>query len=565
MDCAPEMNCLATVNGVTLARCMDRWDYIVVGAGSAGCVLAHRLSADPGVRVLLLEAGPPDRSPYIHVPAAIIKAVGNPKLDWCHLAEPDPSRFGKVDLWPAGRTLGGSSSINGMLFVRGAREDFDGWAALGNAGWSYDEVLPYFRRLENSEVGEPDVRGSGGPMQVSRLRTTHPLGGVFLEAAAQCGAPLNPDYNGRVQEGASPPQVTQRNGWRWSSARAFLHSVRHRPNLRVETDAAVAELLFDGARCAGVRLLRGAGGEGDESRLRRLAPGGEVVLAAGALGSPALLMRSGIGPGAALQSLGIAPRIDRPDVGGNLQEHPNSVVCARVNVRTYNQDATPLRMALNAGRWLLTGRGPASSPYPHAVAFLRSDPSEPCPDLQFLFGPFAFSFDERGILPYSGPAVSIVVNTCRPRARGRLHLRSADPAAPPRIEHALLSDEDDLRRQIAGCRIARQLLSAPAFAPWVTGEYLPGPAVQSDAQWEEHVRRTTFLGYHPVGTCRMGIDDDAVVSPALDVRGVAGLSVADASVMPRQIAANTNAATMMIAEKASDLILARRRGLARVA
>jgi choline dehydrogenase len=241
------------------------------------------------------------------------------------------------------------------------------------------------------------------------------------------------------------------------------------------------------------------------------------------------------------------------------------VVCAGVNVRTYNQDATPLRMALNAGRWLLTGRGPASSPYPHAVAFLRSDPSEPCPDLQFLFGPFAFSFDERGILPYTGPAVSIVVNTCRPRTRGRLHLRSADPAAPPRIEHALLADDDDLRRQIAGARIARRLLAAPAFAPWVTGEYLPGPAVQSDAQWEEHVRRTTFLGYHPVGTCRMGIDDDAVVSPALDVRGVAGLSVADASVMPRLIAANTNAATMMIAEKASDLILARRRGLARAA
>jgi len=255
------MNCLATADGVTLVRCMDRWDYIVVGAGSAGCVLANRLSADPGVRVLLLEAGPPDRSPYIHVPAAIIKAVGNPNLDWCHLAEPDPSRFGKVDLWPAGRTLGGSSSINGMLFVRGAREDFDGWAALGNAGWSYDDVLPCFRRLENSEVGEPDVRGSGGPMQVSRLRTTHPLGGVFLEAAAQCGAPLNPDYNGRVQEGASPPQVTQRNGWRWSSARAFPM-----PNTRFRRRGEVV------ATWRGVRGYTGSAGPDKPSRARPRAP-----------------------------------------------------------------------------------------------------------------------------------------------------------------------------------------------------------------------------------------------------------------------------------------------------
>ena len=545
---------------------MERWDYIIVGAGSAGCVLANRLSADPSLRVLLLESGPPDRSPYIHVPAAIIKAVGNPALDWCLLAEPDPSRHGKVDLWPAGRTLGGSSSINGMLYVRGAREDFDGWAALGNAGWSYAEVLPYFQRLEASEVGDPKLRGKDGPLHEQRLRTTHPLGPVFLEAAAQCGAPLNPDYNGVTQEGASPPQVTQRDGWRWSSARAFLGPARGRANLRIETGATVAALEFDGRRCSGVRLQPGAGTAGDGAALqRRLAPGGEVVLAAGALGSPKLLMLSGIGPAQDLRALGIAPRVDRAAVGGNLQEHPNSLVCAHVGVHTYNQDATPLRMAWNAARWLLTGRGPASSPYPHAVAFLRSDPSEPCPDLQFLFGPFAFSFDERGILPYLGPAVSIVVNTCRPRARGSLHLRSADPAAPPRIEHALLSDADDLRRQVAGCRIARQLLSAPAFAPWGTREYLPGPGVDDDAQWEAHIRRTSFLGYHPVGTCRMGNDDDAVVTPELAVRGVDGLSVADASVMPRLIAANTNAATMMIAEKASDLLLLRRRAAARAA
>lgn len=538
---------------------MQAWDYIIVGAGSAGCVLANRLSANPQCRVLLLESGPPDRSPYIHVPAALIKAIGNPRYDWCLLAEPDATRYGKVDLWPAGRTLGGSSSINGMLFVRGAREDFDAWAALGNAGWAFDDVLPAFKRLENSRFGDDALRGRDGPMHVQGLRTTHELGGVFLNAAQQCGAPLNDDYNGATQEGAAKPQVTQRDGWRWSSARAFLDPARSRPNLRIETGVTVQGLEFESGstgspRCSGVRL---AGMEG-EAAVRRLAPGGEVILAAGSLGSPKLLMHSGIGPAATLREHGLAVRVARDAVGANLQEHPNSLVCASVNVRTFNMDATPWRMFRNAVRWMFTGRGPASSPYPHAVAFLRSSADEPRPDLQFLFGPFAFSFDERGILPYLGPAVSIVVNTCRPRGRGRVTLRSADPLAPVRIEHALLADDDDLRRQVAGCRIARQLLQAPAFASYETREYLPGPATQDDDAWIEHIRRTTFLGYHPVGTCRMGNDDDAVVTPQLRVRGVEGLRVADASVMPRLVSANTNAATMMIGERAAEMILASR-------
>ncbi len=526
---------------------MSNWDYIIVGAGSAGCVLANRLSARPDLRVLLLESGPADRSPYLHVPAALIKAVGNPRYDWCLLAEPDGSRFGKVDLWPAGRVLGGSSSINGMLFVRGAREDFDDWAAAGNPGWSFDDVLPCFRRLETTAFGEAELRGREGPMQVSRLQTTHRLGPVFLDAARERGIAINPDYNGATQEGAAEPQVTQRRGWRWSSARAFLAPVRGRRNLRVDTGVDVQRLDFDAAkRCTGVVTRTGT---------HALAPGGEVILAAGTLGSPKLLLRSGIGPGADLQAAGISVRVDAADVGANLQEHPNSLVCAHVNVRTYNMDATPLRMLRNAAYWALTGRGPASSPYPHAVAFLRSSPDEPRPDLQFLFGPFAFSFDERGILPYDGPAVSIVVNTCRPQARGRLRLNPSDAAGNVRIEHELLSHPDDLRRQIAGCRIARDLLGAPAFEPWMRGEYLPGPAAQSDEEWTTHIRRTSFLGYHPVGTCRMGADANAVVTSRLSVRGVEGLRVADASIMPRIVSANTNAATMMIGEKASDMIL----------
>lgn len=532
---------------------MDRWDYIVVGAGSAGCVLAHRLSSDPSVRVLLLEAGPPDRSPYIHVPAAIIRAVGNPALDWCLRAEPDPSRDGKVDLWPAGRTLGGSSSINGMLYVRGAREDFDGWAALGNDGWAYADVLPYFRRLERSEVGEEPLRGKSGPMHVSRLRTTHPLGGVFLDAARECGIETNPDYNGATQEGASAPQVTQRRGWRWSSARAYLGTARGRRNLEIRTDTVCEGLEFSGTRCTGVRVRR-AGGP-----VQTLLAEAEVVLSAGSLGSPRLLMLSGIGPGEALQALGIEVRADRAGVGANLQEHPNTPVCASVNVRTYNVEIGSINIVRHLATWLLTGRGPASSPYPHAVAFVRSRPAEPRPDLQMLFGPFAFAFDERGIVPYTKPAVSIVANACHPRSRGRLRLRSPDPSAPPLIEHALLSDDEDLRRQIDACRLARRLLGSRAFAPYVVGEILPGPPTESDADWERHVRRTSFLGYHPVGTCRMGSDPDAVVTPELKVRGASALRVVDASIMPRQIAANTHAATMMIAEKASDLILADRR------
>ena len=531
------------------------WDYIIVGAGSAGCVLANRLSANPALRVLVLEAGPEDRSPYLHVPAALIKAVGHPRYDWCLLAEPDESRGGKVDLWPAGRTLGGSSAINGMLYVRGARSDFDRWAALGNQGWSYDEVLPCFRRLESTPFGEARWRGREGEMFVSPLRTRHPLGSVFVDAAAELGLPRNPDYNGESQEGAAEPQVTQRRGWRWSSARAFLHPVRSRPNLTVHTGALVQRLEFEGTRCRGV-LARLSDGTTQQFTL---ATGGEVVLSAGSLGSPKLLMLSGIGPGADLQALGVSVRADRSDVGRHLQEHPNSVVCAHVVGHTYNMDATPWRMLRNAAFWLFTGRGPASSPYPHAVAFARSHPQEPEPDLQFLFGPFAFSFDEQGIRPYHGPAVSIVFNTCRPQTRGRLRLRSADPSAPVRIEHRLLEHPDDLRRQLAGARIARQLLQTRAFAPHIRSEYLPGPAVADEAAWIEHIRQTSFLGYHPVGTCRMGTDDAAVVSPRLTVNGVEGVRVADASIMPSIVSANTNAAALMIGERAASFILEDRR------
>ena len=528
---------------------MTTWDYLIVGAGSAGCVLANRLSADGRAKVLLLEAGGSDRSPLVQIPAGIIRAIGNPRFDWCHLAEPDPSRHGTVDLWPAGKTLGGSSSINGMLWVRGAREDFDGWAALGNRGWSYAEVARYFQRAERTQFGDPAIRGRDGPMHVSPLRTTHPLASVFMAAAAECGVNAIADYNGLDQSGVAVPQVTQYRGRRWSAARGYLDPARARPNLRIETGVAVESLLFDGRRCRGVRARRK-----DATPLEFAAA--TVILSAGTLGTPTLLLRSGIGPAADLTALGISVVADRAEVGSNLQEHANSMVSVDVNVSTYNIENAGWRAGLHLGRWLLTRRGPLASPYPHAVGFVRSVSGEPVPDLQMLFGPFAFGFDDQGVVPYAKPAVTVVVNACRPRARGRVSLRSAAHDAEPRIEHHLLADAEDLRRQLAGARLARRLLASAAFRPFFTAERLPGPAIQSDDEWIGYLRRTTSLGYHPVGTCRMGTDRSAVVSPELQVYGVENLRVVDASIMPRLIGANTNAATIMIAEKASDLLLA---------
>jgi choline dehydrogenase len=502
---------------------------------------------------LLLEAGGSDRSPYVHVPAGLVKAIGRPRYDWCHLAEPDDSRHGKVDLWPAGKLLGGSSSINGMLFVRGHPEDYDGWASSGCAGWSYREVLPYFKRLEHTAFGEDASRGREGPMRVSPLRTRHALAEVFERAVMQQGLPLNPDYNGVTQDGVAEPQISQHRGWRWSSARGYLTPVSNRRNLHIQLHTQVLRLILEGGRCVGVTVRRTDGSQHDY----RLNDGGEVVLSAGALGSPKILLCSGVGDGQALRELGLPVHRDLPEVGRNLQEHPNSVVCARVNVRTYNMDATPWGMFKNGVRWLFTGAGPASSPYPHAVAFARSSAEESRPDLQFLFGPFAFSFDERGVIPYSGPAVSIVFNTCVPEARGQVSLRSSDPMHSLRIEHRLLDHPRDVARQIAGARMARSWLRSPEFVPYGAAEYLPGPVVHDDdtEAWVEHLRKTSFLGYHPVGTCRMGADSQAVVTPRLAVQGISGLRIADASIMPRIVAANTHATTVMIGEKAADMIM----------
>ncbi|MCB2107859.1 MAG: GMC family oxidoreductase N-terminal domain-containing protein, partial [Rhodobacteraceae bacterium] len=381
---------------------LPAWDYVVIGAGSAGCALAGRLSENPANRVLLVEAGGWDFSPYIHIPAAIIKAVGNPKLDWCYLAEPDPTRGGKIDLWPAGRVMGGGSSINGMLYVRGAAHDFDAWAAQGCDGWSAADVLPVFKRMETFTGGNSRVRGQDGPLHVSYLRSRHPLADVFIDAAQERGLARNPDYNGSDQEGVSLPQVTQKTGRRFSAAQAYIWPVRNRPNLEIWTNAQCLRLAFDGKRCTGARVRRG--GAEIEVQARR-----EVIVSAGAIASPKLLMLSGIGPAADLARHGIAPVADLKGVGANLREHAEGMVSVDVRERTYNVEINSPRIALHLLNWLLFRRGPATSPYPHAVAFFRSTPDKPKPDTQAMLGPYAFSFSEAGIVPYLKPAVSAAV------------------------------------------------------------------------------------------------------------------------------------------------------------
>lgn len=526
----------------------DTVDHIVIGGGSAGAALAHRLATYfPDQQVLLVEAGGHDVSPFIHVPAAIIKLIGNKSVDWMRMAEPDATRDDRSELWPTGKVLGGSSSINGMLFVRGQPSDYDRWAELGCDGWSYADLLPLFKRLERTHIGDEGVRGRDGAVNVDWLRTTHPLAHVFVDAARESGVPFNPDYNGADQLGVAYSQVSQKRGWRYHTARAYLWPGKKPRNLKIRTRCEVSELIFDSDRCTGVAFTR-------RGRRTELHARHGVTLCAGTFGTARLLMHNGIGPADHLQELGIPLRVDSPQVGSNLQEHPQGMVSIEVNQSTFNTEINSWKIVMHAIRWLLFGRGPATSPYPHAVAFIASGDQGENADIQIQLGPYAFSFDENGVIPYEKPAISASVNIADPQTRGRVRLRSASPKDGIRIEHAMFESTRDLEKLIAACRDVRRILSGPAFESHRVAERMPGEDVQSDEEWTAFLRRTAFLGYHAIGSCRMGADDESVVTPTLKVRGVEGLRVADASVFPSMISGNTNATAIMIGEKAADLI-----------
>ncbi|HBK54847.1 MAG TPA: GMC family oxidoreductase [Xanthomonadales bacterium] len=528
----------------------SEYDYIIVGAGSAGCVLANRLSADPDCQVLLLEAGPSDWHPFIHMPAGLAKLAGNTRLNWSYQTAREDRLDGRSLWWPRGKVLGGSSSINAMCYVRGHRLDYDEWATMGATGWNWDSVLPYFIRSEDNSRGGDALHGDAGPLSVTDLRHRNPLSDVFLEAANQAGQRHNPDFNGPDQDGFGYYQVTQRDGSRCSAAQAYLTPIRERRNLTVLTEAMAARVLFTGDRADA--LLFHHRGQPNCVRVRK-----EILLSGGAINSPQLLMLSGIGPADELRRHGIDIQIDLPGVGANLHDHLDICTLQRCTRRALTYDrVSDVRVALE---YYLFRRGPGTSNIAETGGFVRSEfAPDARPDLQYHFVPAQLDDHGRNRLPGDGYTVHACV--LRPLSRGRLGLNSGNPFDPVRIEANYLSDphDFDLKMMREAVKFSRHLLAQPAFAPYRGEEILPGADIRDDDGLDAFIRRKAETIYHPVGTCRIGAADDpaAVVDPDLRVHGRRGLRVVDASVMPRLIGGNTNAPTIMIAERAADLILA---------
>jgi choline dehydrogenase len=524
------------------------FDYVIVGAGSAGCVLANRLTADGKHSVLLLEAGPKDTNFWIHVPLGYGKLFKAKTVNWMYQTEPEPGLGGRSIFQPRGKVLGGSSSINGLLYVRGQHEDYDRWRQRGNSGWGFDDVLPYFKKAENQQRGADDYHGGDGPLPVSDLGHPDPLSGAFIAAAAESGLPLNPDFNGAAQEGAGFFQTTTRHGRRASTAVAYLRPAKGRKNLQVETSALAQRILFDGRRAVAVEYRKA--GVKRTARARK-----EILVSSGAYNSPQLLQLSGVGPADLLRKHGIGVVLDAPGVGNDLQDHLQvRIVMSCTKKITLNDIINhPLRRMLAGVHYAALRKGPLTIAAGTSGAFFKTSPRLASPDIQIHFLPF--STDKMGEKLHSFSGFSASVCQLRPESRGSLRIRSADPAVAPEIRINYLATETDRTANVEGLKILRRILQAPALKPYVVEEVEPGVKVATDEELLSFCRQRGSTVYHPTSTCRMGNDPLAVVDQRLKVRGIEGLRVIDASVMPDLVSGNTNAPVIMIAEKASDMIL----------
>lgn len=524
------------------------FDYIVIGAGSAGCVLASRLSEDPAVRVLLLEAGPPDRSLWIHLPIGYGKTMWNRTYNWCFQTAPEPSMNGRRIYWPRGKTLGGSSAINGLIYIRGQKEDYDHWAALGNVGWSYADVLPYFIKSEGNQRGASLHHGAAGPLKVSDIGARHELIEAFIGGASEIGVARTDDFNGAQQAGAGYYQLTTNKGWRCSAATAYLRPARGRPNLSIETGAYATGIAIEGQRAVGVRYHQGG-------VLKSVHCNAEVLLSAGSIQSPQLLQLSGIGPRALLAQHGIPVIVDAPGVGENLQDHLQirlSFECTRP-ITTNDQLNSWFGKMKIALQWLLFRTGPLAVGINQGGCFMRALPAEAStPDIQFHVATLSADMAGGKVHPYSGFTLSVC--QLRPESRGHIRIRSNDPFEAPEIQPNYLATERDRRTVVAGVKAARAIAASSAMRPYVLREVKPGPLTSSDAELLDFCRNNGATIFHPTGTCRMGIDPLAVVDPRLRVNGVTGLRVIDCSVMPTLVSGNTHAPAVMLAEKAVDMI-----------